>query len=640
MALTDEQFEALVKKLETASQANPKQYRTKVALLAVLGYAYIFFMLGLSLSLLGVLIFAGISGHFNAIFIKLAIVLVILIFTILRSMWVTIPAPQGIPLTPQQTPALFTMLDSVSTRLSAPKFHHVLLVDEFNAAVAQVPRLGILGWQVNYLLLGLPLMQSVTPEEFESVIAHEMGHLSGNHSRFSGWVYRVRQTWMRLLTALIQQGHKGAELFTSFFKWYAPYFSAYSYVLTRANEYEADRCAAEVATAQTAARALLRIPVQGRLLSDVYWPSIYEQCFQQPEPPTTVFANLVNTVQQPVERAKVQRWVAGALHDKTDIGDTHPSLTDRLASLGFVVGSVPVGSLQPLSDDIRPVATTAADTFLGPAQTDLTAHLDHLWRQSVMNEWRKKFVYAQDARKKLDAVNAKGLVQALTVEELLNQARWTAELMGNAQGIPLIRRFVEAYPNNAPGNFLLGQCLIEEKDESGVMVLERAMSLEPDATIASCGLIYGFLHEQGRFAEADRYLDRAKGRHRLEEDADDERSTVTPHDAYWPHGLDPASLPALAAILAGEKDVAEAFLVRKAVTLLQDKPLYVVGLVIKAPWYKPEGETAHHEIAQRLAQSIELPGQFFVLVLEKNYKPALARMRAVPDSVVYFREKR
>src|SRR3569833_3417475 len=220
MALTDEQFEALVNKLEVVSQRDPKSYRIKVGALALLGFVYIFLMLGICLGLLGLLIFAVVTGHLNAAFIKIGIILVVLIVTILRAMWVTIEAPQGIPLTPQIAPELFAMLDDVSAKLNAPRFHHVLLVDDFNAAVAQIPKLGILGWQVNYLLVGLPLMQSLKPEEFVSVIAHEMGHLSGNHSRFSVWIYRVRQTWMNLLRALIQQNHKGSALFFSFFLWF------------------------------------------------------------------------------------------------------------------------------------------------------------------------------------------------------------------------------------------------------------------------------------------------------------------------------------------------------------------------------------------------------------------------------------
>jgi hypothetical protein len=74
-------------------------------------------------------------------------------------------------------PALFALLETLRSRLKTPRVHHVLLVGAHNAAVVQLPRLGVFGWQRNYLLIGLPLMQSVSPKEFDAVLApyHDVG---------------------------------------------------------------------------------------------------------------------------------------------------------------------------------------------------------------------------------------------------------------------------------------------------------------------------------------------------------------------------------------------------------------------------------------------------------------------------------
>ena len=83
-------------------------------------------------------------------------------------------------------------------QLKGPRFHHVLLVDDLNAGVIQRPRLGVFGWPSNYLLLGLPLLEALSPEEALSVVAHEYGHLAGAHGRFEAFVYRLRRTWSML----------------------------------------------------------------------------------------------------------------------------------------------------------------------------------------------------------------------------------------------------------------------------------------------------------------------------------------------------------------------------------------------------------------------------------------------------------
>ncbi len=115
-------------------------------------------------------------------------------------------------------PALFQEIAQVRRALRARPIHEVILTSEMNAAVCQVPRLGLFGWPRNYLILGLPLMASMPVEQFRAVLAHEFGHLSKNHARFGNWIYRIRQVWYRLLGALEEQGSRMSKVFTGFFE--------------------------------------------------------------------------------------------------------------------------------------------------------------------------------------------------------------------------------------------------------------------------------------------------------------------------------------------------------------------------------------------------------------------------------------
>src|SRR4029078_11357063 len=95
----------------------------------------------------------------------------------------------------EQAPKLFAVLEEIRTALNCSPFHHVLLIGEHNAAVVQVPRLGVFGWHRNYLLIGLPLLQSLGPDEFKAVMAHEFAHSSRGHGSFGNWLYRMRRSW-------------------------------------------------------------------------------------------------------------------------------------------------------------------------------------------------------------------------------------------------------------------------------------------------------------------------------------------------------------------------------------------------------------------------------------------------------------
>ncbi|HTE21250.1 MAG TPA: M48 family metallopeptidase, partial [Armatimonadota bacterium] len=278
-----EQYQALIRRLEEYARRNPGGYRLRVGLLAALGYGYLLFILAILAGLLAVLVLAFTRGGTNFIVAKLGWVLIVLAAAIVRAMWVGIPAPSGIELRRDDAPELFGMLDEVRAALRTPRFDHVLLTDEFNAAAAQRPRLGVLGWQKNYLMLGLPMMQALSPEELRAIVAHELGHLSGNHARFGGWIYRVEAAWARLLQRFHEEGNHAAILFERFFNWYVPFFDAYSFVLRRANEYMADECSAEVVGRETTARALFRTEIAGRVLAEHYWPSVYERANRSPQ---------------------------------------------------------------------------------------------------------------------------------------------------------------------------------------------------------------------------------------------------------------------------------------------------------------------------------------------------------------------
>ncbi len=148
-----------------------------------------------------------------------------------------------------------------------------------------VPQLGVFGWNRNYLTIGLPLMQSVSESEFTAIIAHEYGHLAGKYGWFRSWVYRLRMTWWRIALALQQRARWSRWFFMPFDALYVPYFNAYSFVLARADEYEADRMSSEIAGTEAAATALVRVDTVAHYISSRFWPSLYKTANTHAEPP-------------------------------------------------------------------------------------------------------------------------------------------------------------------------------------------------------------------------------------------------------------------------------------------------------------------------------------------------------------------
>lgn len=624
--MTEAKFETLIRKLERYAKEQPAAYQFHVGALAALGYAYLF---GVVLALLGliagviaggvaIVFYVGTHGSGGAgavgavkLLIPLGIGLAALIGVVFRSLRVHFSAPEGFPVDRAQAPRLFGALDEICGTLQAPSLHHVLITSEYNASVAQHPRLGLFGGHVNYLMLGLPLMEAMSPGQYRAILAHEIGHLSRNHSRFSGWVYRVQATWHQMLDTLAAERHTGISLFLPFFSWYSPYFAAYSFVLRRGNEYVADRCAAQVAGAETTAQMLVNLRLKGRAYRQEFWGGLLECAKTEPRLPDAIYTQLQSSFRKPSGRE--MQWYEDALEERTDLGDTHPSLTERLASLGY--RTVPGGPLdlpKPPLPLPPPVTDTAADFFLGPLVSRVAAPIDARWRTNIADAWTKTNQKARLDQIKLDELEAKVVDGTITLDEAWERVSLIAELCGEDEALPLVQEYLNAKPDHEAANFIYGKMLLERKDPRGMPHLQRAMAATPAAVGPGCDAIYWFLREQGRLREAAPYRERGRTHARQWEAAQEERSDVSPDDKFLYHGLSAEQLAALRLQLGQDGQVWRAYLVRKQVRHFPEQPLYVLGLVPSV--------TARPNLVQLIGEQITFPGETFIVVLQGDGK--------------------
>ncbi|HEY7214911.1 MAG TPA: M48 family metalloprotease, partial [Thermoanaerobaculia bacterium] len=483
--MTEETFIALVKRLEGEAAQRPGRYRLRVLLLALLGYGYV---LGILAGTVALIVLVLLYGRFGGLILKLEIVLLVFAGMILRALWVRLSPPQGLPIERRDAQVLFDEIDRLRQSLRTPPIHQVLLTAEVNASMAQVPRLGILGWQKNYLTLGLPLMQSLSPAGFRSVLAHELGHLSRTHGRFTGWIYRVRKAWEQLLEELEKRRHRGAVLFKRFFAWYAPYFSACSFVLARAQEYEADRLAAQAAGPREAAQALVTVAMAGDYLARDFWPSFFQRAVSQPRPDDAVH-EVGRVVGGGAWRETAAERMERVVDAETEVQDSHPCLRDRLAALGE----------KPALPE--PVDESAAEHYLGAALPALAERLAAGWTAEIAPAWQQRYEEAQQQRERLSALEEKSRAEPLGAEESFEQALLTESLAGEAAALPLYRAVLAIEPGHAGASFQLGRILLEREDPEGVHWMEAAMQGDAGFNLAGSQILAAYWKSQG---EADR----------------------------------------------------------------------------------------------------------------------------------------
>ena len=618
-----DQIDTLVRHLEAFSRANPRAYRRNVLLLGLLGYVYIFGILALLVGGLIILFLFTARFHHAYVAIKLGLPLLALGYLILKSLWVHLEPPEGVRVDLRLAPRLIAEIDSIREALGGARVDRILINWEFNAAVMQIPTLGIVGRTRNYLVIGMPLLMALSPKEFRAVMLHEFGHFFGGHGKTGSFVYRIRATWGRIMHIMDEQEHWGAFFFRRFFNWYVPYFNAYSFVMARDQEYEADRISAECTSVKDAASALVASEVRNRHLDTVFWPRVFATVAAEPEPPHPFTQMLIEPLQPDDEKSR--EWLEAALKRVTGTANTHPELADRLNALGFT------------PEAAEPLVKSAAAYFLDENLPRLVAEVDARWRAQIEESWKGRHEYIRSERERLAELR-----EMPPAERTIDNEKEIADIVelidGSDAALPLYREQLDRNDMDAGMQFAVGRILLESGDESGLAHLDRAMELDRSLEMEGCGIVYSHLIATGRDKEARLYLERLKKIAEIHHQAEKERRSITAKDAIQPHRLEVAEVQQISAQLYNYEDIKAAWLAQKTLLHLPEAPLYILAVSVSRPWYRFQSENYCSKFANRLAQEMRFPGETLIMVAtQSTNKPVWKRIRNIPESRIFSR---
>jgi Zn-dependent protease with chaperone function len=358
---------ALVDRLEVLARERPGYYRLRVASLALLGLGY------------RVVIWAAMFAMPIALTLMFyptvwTLVIAVVLLVLFGVYWFKPPASEGERLQPADAPELFAALEALRRKTGAPRVHEVFVTGEFNASAAAIPRLGLFGWYKHVLTLGIPLLTALSREQVLAVVGHELGHFSKAHGRFDQWVYRTRHSWDKLQAQLGEEDSGLGAAVSQFYRSFIPYFSAYSFVLGRLCEYEADADSARASDPATAASALAAVHAFGDYYERSFLPALWREAQASPEAPTDLhgrFAQAVRTASPETLEAAKRR----ALKRTSDLADTHPCLTDRLRALQATEVSVGVP------------ATCGGRAFFGERWDGILERASQQWRTANARAW-------------------------------------------------------------------------------------------------------------------------------------------------------------------------------------------------------------------------------------------------------------
>jgi Zn-dependent protease with chaperone function len=605
--MINEQFDDLFSELEDQVRRNPSAYGLKVHLLALLGNVYVSFILLILFALMATLSALYVRLESGSLLLYAMGIIGGLFFPVLMCLRVRIEPPTGIEIRAGHAPDLFATINDLSSKLGAPRFDHVLITDELNAGIQQLPRLGIFGWPRNYLLIGLPLMKSLTRQQFKAVLAHEFGHLAKGDGVVSHSIYRQRRRWIRLMAVLEVTESKGRFLFMPFLNWFVPHFGALSFPLARANEYEADAISVRLTSSRVTAEALTGMEVVGGYLSDLYWPRIDAEFGEHSQPDREPYSEMSDAFATCLGKESCHIWLDPAMARKTTYEDTHPALSNRLAAIGE----------QPSFEPPEP--GQAADGLLGPSLDATTRALDASWKDKILSTWELRHQEIQEGRRRLKDLNemhANGV--DLTLRERRERAELTEAIGKNATAaLDQLRALHESFPDDANICLALGSRLMMRNDNSGCALVERAIRSDDNAILQGCELLRDYHWRNGSEEEYQAWNALLMEETQFQRNSLTERNRVLPTDKFEPHGLPGDTLAALVTQLRAIPGLSTVYFMKKRV-LFPQRPLYVLGYRVTASFRLRGSQT---EVFEGIQNAVQLPGDTFIVNVDgENYR--------------------
>ncbi|GAA2517369.1 hypothetical protein Ahu01nite_084210 [Winogradskya humida] len=264
------------------------------------------------------------------------------------------PEPVGIPVTRQDAPELWALLDAAAVAAGTRAPDHLTIVADAVAKLIERTRFLGLGGGPRNFYLGLPLLQAWDIEHLQAVTAHELGHFSPRLGRLAPLAWRGRTAVARVVPRIPRRNPAGPLLRT-----YAKFYRRLDAPFSRAQELQADRIAADFAGPAAAAAVLRDLPALDAV-HRVFHAEYLGPGWQAGHVPDDVFGGFLRVLSARADEIAVLR---NREPSAPSTWDTHPPRQERLAALALLT-----------TPPSPPAPTPVADATSGaPVGAEMTA---------------------------------------------------------------------------------------------------------------------------------------------------------------------------------------------------------------------------------------------------------------------------
>jgi Zn-dependent protease with chaperone function len=367
--------------IESLIHKFPRLYLGCVVLLALSGYAFVLlFPLLVPVGLLNIYeIFAlGETTNWQAALIWLAVVLVAALVSY-RMTQIKPKTPVGLTLSEDKAPELFKLVQHHHTYFKRPEIHRIVITANYELDIVKTPMWALPAWSRNTMVIGLPVLQSLSKELFECVVARRIGQFSKRYNPITNWLYQLRPIWQQYRVIYRKQKDFGFEPLKWYFAAYAPFYTMISLHAARLDELNADTYAMELFNHEVVLEMITADALCRWYLQNQFWPAVYKiasvETRSLPKPHTKM-ASAVLAIRN---GEKLDNLIDKVYREKPRPGDATPSLQDRIKNIGHD---------KPYME--KQTTENAAVFYLGTSVNGVIDVIDKLWLKSFLEQRKRR----------------------------------------------------------------------------------------------------------------------------------------------------------------------------------------------------------------------------------------------------------
>ena len=373
----------LVSPVEKLAKNYQRIYLVFVVAAAVTGYAYLLFSPAVVLTAFYFLheLIPGVQSNQGWVEIGVtSFVAILFMYASVRTVQLRFSHVKGLKLTKEMTPDLFDVIAEVRSHFKRPAIKNVVITEKFECRIESVPRLGIPMASFNTLVIGLPMMQVLSPEEFRCELSRCIGQNSRAIPSLTLFVYKSHNLWSMYNESLSKYKKFGTSPLRWFFKTYSRLFEIIAAPAIRMEELEADLFALEYINEDEVFEALKSEAISRTLLKTHYWPHVRNMVMKNPNVAIKPFANLEKSVRSDAMQDNRKKWLNDAYITGQFPGDLMPSFRQRMECIGHLkIRTIPV------------LGMNSAEKYLGDTRKNIIPIIDKLWRSTTLSHWVREY---------------------------------------------------------------------------------------------------------------------------------------------------------------------------------------------------------------------------------------------------------